>query len=290
MEEKHLFLKAPLPLIDSRQKRDDKKHEERDEKWLHFHHLKHPIQPNKRVLLGNKFSETQFFSIQTICLTKWNDFSVVFQACNRRRKRSLAPFGEESRESATVSVGPLYTAGEGKTYFKYSPLTSLLLFEHNTAEVSYDDNLTVYSPPTEERPYAAAYSEYILITFINLHMYPNNLECVCTHQRLTFINLLLCASGNNLASKKDNVNVPGLVVGLVFALAAAILLVLGGWFVLKKYYWVGGLPHTFDWQIDCNHVFNVSLKRTVCLLWLYNIWQWNNLKKNKFISWQRKTI
>uniref|UniRef100_A0A3B5MAZ6 Si:dkey-103g5.3 n=1 Tax=Xiphophorus couchianus TaxID=32473 RepID=A0A3B5MAZ6_9TELE len=31
------------------------------------------------------------------------------QACNARRKRSLTPFGEESSNSATVSVGPLYT-------------------------------------------------------------------------------------------------------------------------------------------------------------------------------------
>lgn len=46
---------------------------------------------------------------------------VVFQACtNKRRKRSVAAFGEESRESATVTVGPLYTAaGEGKTQKKH---------------------------------------------------------------------------------------------------------------------------------------------------------------------------
>ena len=45
---------------------------------------------------------------------------VVFQACNaQRRKRSATPFGQESRESATVSVGPLYTAAEGKTQQKH---------------------------------------------------------------------------------------------------------------------------------------------------------------------------
>ncbi|XP_014862945.1 PREDICTED: zona pellucida-like domain-containing protein 1 [Poecilia mexicana] len=34
----------------------------------------------------------------------------VTNICNARRKRSLTPFGEESSDSATVSVGPLYTA------------------------------------------------------------------------------------------------------------------------------------------------------------------------------------
>uniref|UniRef100_A0A3P9LK01 Si:dkey-103g5.3 n=1 Tax=Oryzias latipes TaxID=8090 RepID=A0A3P9LK01_ORYLA len=32
--------------------------------------------------------------------------------CNRRRKRSVSPFGQETRDSATVTVGPLYTAQE----------------------------------------------------------------------------------------------------------------------------------------------------------------------------------
>ncbi|XP_041732946.2 zona pellucida-like domain-containing protein 1 [Coregonus clupeaformis] len=34
----------------------------------------------------------------------------LVDACNSRRKRSLEPFGSESVESATVSVGPLYTS------------------------------------------------------------------------------------------------------------------------------------------------------------------------------------
>uniref|UniRef100_A0A3B3VJT4 Si:dkey-103g5.3 n=1 Tax=Poecilia latipinna TaxID=48699 RepID=A0A3B3VJT4_9TELE len=34
----------------------------------------------------------------------------VTNICNARRKRSLTPFGKESSDSATVSVGPLYTA------------------------------------------------------------------------------------------------------------------------------------------------------------------------------------
>ncbi|XP_054458607.1 zona pellucida-like domain-containing protein 1 [Anoplopoma fimbria] len=95
----------------------------------------------------------------------------LLSACNNRRKRSVSPFGEESSESATVSVGPLYTA--------------------------------------EERPYAAAYS-------------------------------------NDVASETEDLNVTGLVVGLVFGSAAATLLVLGGWFALKRFYWVGGLPHAFN--------------------------------------------
>uniref|UniRef100_A0A8C4F6V2 Si:dkey-103g5.3 n=1 Tax=Dicentrarchus labrax TaxID=13489 RepID=A0A8C4F6V2_DICLA len=37
----------------------------------------------------------------------------LLSACNNRRKRSLTPFGEETTDSATVSVGPLYTASEG---------------------------------------------------------------------------------------------------------------------------------------------------------------------------------
>ncbi|XP_035479859.2 zona pellucida-like domain-containing protein 1 [Scophthalmus maximus] len=95
----------------------------------------------------------------------------LLSACGSRRKRSIIPFGEESQESATVSVGPIFTA-------------------------------------QEDRPFAAAYS-------------------------------------NGMAPEKDDVNVTGLVVGVVFGSAAAALLVLGGWFVLKKFYWAGGL-HAFD--------------------------------------------
>nr|XP_046245068.1 zona pellucida-like domain-containing protein 1 [Scatophagus argus] len=99
----------------------------------------------------------------------------LLSACNNRRKRSLTPFGHESSDSATVSVGPLYMAKE-----------------------------------------------------------------------VISINLPLRASGDDVASGRDDVNVTGLVVGVVFGSAAAVLLVLGGWFVLKKFYWVGGLPHAFD--------------------------------------------
>ncbi|XP_075955976.1 zona pellucida-like domain-containing protein 1 [Anarhichas minor] len=97
----------------------------------------------------------------------------ILSACKNRRKRSVTHFGGESRKSATVSVGPLYTAAG------------------------------------EERPYASAYS-------------------------------------NDVASEREDVNVAALAVGLVFGSAAAALLVLGGWFALKKFYRAGGLPHAFN--------------------------------------------
>ncbi|KAM8769082.1 zona pellucida-like domain-containing protein 1 isoform 2-T2 [Acanthopagrus schlegelii] len=98
----------------------------------------------------------------------------LLSACNNnnRRRRSLTPFGKETTDSATVSVGPLYVADE-------------------------------------DRPYSAAYS-------------------------------------SGAASEGDGVDMTGLAVGVVFGSAAAVLLVLGGWFILKKFYWVGGLPHAFD--------------------------------------------
>lgn len=53
-------------------------------------------------------------------------------------------------------------------------------------------------------------------------------------------------SGDNLASQKDDLNVTGLIVGVVFGSAASVVLVLAGWFVLKKFCWAGRLPHTFN--------------------------------------------
>ncbi|KAL6471022.1 hypothetical protein MHYP_G00196720 [Metynnis hypsauchen] len=44
-------------------------------------------------------------------------------------------------------------------------------------------------------------------------------------------------------SVKSQEKVTGAVVGAVFATAAAVMLVVAGWFVLKKVYWIGGLPH-----------------------------------------------
>uniref|UniRef100_A0A3Q2XJH2 Si:dkey-103g5.3 n=1 Tax=Hippocampus comes TaxID=109280 RepID=A0A3Q2XJH2_HIPCM len=52
--------------------------------------------------------------------------------------------------------------------------------------------------------------------------------------------------GDNLASQKDDLNVTGLIVGVVFGSAASVVLVLGGWFVLKKFCWAGRLPRTFN--------------------------------------------
>ncbi|KAK5612521.1 hypothetical protein CRENBAI_012435 [Crenichthys baileyi] len=40
---------------------------------------------------------------------------VLLSACDARRKRSLTPYGGESSDSATISVGPLYTAKQGNT-------------------------------------------------------------------------------------------------------------------------------------------------------------------------------
>ncbi|XP_042341961.1 zona pellucida-like domain-containing protein 1 [Plectropomus leopardus] len=93
----------------------------------------------------------------------------LLAACNnqKRRKRSVTPFGEESSESATITVGPLYTAAE-------------------------------------DRPYAASYS-------------------------------------HDVPLERDDVNMTGLAVGVVFGSAAVVLLVLGAWFTLKKFYWTGGL-------------------------------------------------
>lgn len=67
-----------------------------------------------------------------------------------------------------------------------------------------------------------------------------------TSQKVIHITLPLRASGNDVALQRDDVNVTGLVVGVVFGSAAAVLLVLGGWFVLKRFYWAGGRPHAFD--------------------------------------------
>ncbi|TKS81035.1 Zona pellucida-like domain-containing protein 1 [Collichthys lucidus] len=88
----------------------------------------------------------------------------LLNSCQGRRKRSLAPFGKESTDSATVSAGPLYMAGED----------------------------------------------------------------------------------GDREQETDDLNVTGLVVGLVFGSAAAAMLVLGGWCVLKKYALTGGLFHGFD--------------------------------------------
>lgn len=45
------------------------------------------------------------------------------------------------------------------------------------------------------------------------------------------------------SEREEDEDVTGLVVGVVFGSAAAALLVLGAWVALKKFYWVGGMPH-----------------------------------------------
>ncbi|TWW77240.1 zona pellucida-like domain-containing protein 1 [Takifugu flavidus] len=100
-----------------------------------------------------------------------NKCQELLSACGNRRRRALTPFGRQSTDSATLSLGPLYMANE-------------------------------------EKPLAAPYSEDV--------------------------------------ASEDEVNVTGVAVGVVFGSAAAVLLVLGGWFVLKKFYWAGGIPRAFN--------------------------------------------
>ncbi|XP_066518668.1 zona pellucida-like domain-containing protein 1 [Hoplias malabaricus] len=49
--------------------------------------------------------------------------------------------------------------------------------------------------------------------------------------------------GGAAQSEKGQDKMTGAVVGAVFATAAAVLLVVAGWFVLKKVHWISGLPH-----------------------------------------------
>ncbi|CAN9511372.1 unnamed protein product [Ophioblennius macclurei] len=97
----------------------------------------------------------------------------LLATCSSRRKRSLVPFGQETDESAALTIGPLYIS-------------------------------------ERDRPAAAAYSN---------SMPPEEEE-----------------------EKKWT----ALVVGVVFGSAAAVLLVLGSWFVLKKINWAGGLSRLLD--------------------------------------------
>uniref|UniRef100_A0A3B4A4N6 ZP domain-containing protein n=1 Tax=Periophthalmus magnuspinnatus TaxID=409849 RepID=A0A3B4A4N6_9GOBI len=41
-----------------------------------------------------------------------NKCQEILAGCNSKRKRSVTPFGQEDKDSATVSAGPLYTAAE----------------------------------------------------------------------------------------------------------------------------------------------------------------------------------
>ncbi|KAJ8368259.1 hypothetical protein SKAU_G00082870 [Synaphobranchus kaupii] len=100
---------------------------------------------------------------------------MLLDACiNRRRRRSVDPFGSQAEDSATLTMGPIYTK-------------------------DYD---------AVDKP---LYSTY---------------------------------GGRDKPASETNVT--GLVVGLIFACAGAVLLVLGAWFALKKYYFRGGMPHSFN--------------------------------------------
>lgn len=54
-----------------------------------------------------------------------------------------------------------------------------------------------------------------------------------------------CKSGGSEPSNRNNVNMAGVVVGVMFATCGAVALVMAGWFVLKKFYWAGSLPRAF---------------------------------------------
>lgn len=71
------------------------------------------------------------------------------------------------------------------------------------------------------------------------------LENLMTTKKAISINLPMRASDDDMESETDDLNVTGLVVGLVFGSAAAAMLVLGGWCVLKKFALTGGLFHAF---------------------------------------------
>lgn len=129
----------------------------------------------------------------------------------------------------------------------------------------------LYSP-SKDKQHAASYSEYNSITFITLQINPKFLEVFKTTWKVISVNLPLCASGSHVAPERDDVNVTGLVVGVVFGSAAAALLVLGGWFALKKLYLVWGYPHAFDWRIRWPTVLTSSAHVIYCNnVWIQNL-------------------
>ncbi|XP_051962557.1 zona pellucida-like domain-containing protein 1 [Xyrauchen texanus] len=105
-----------------------------------------------------------------------NKCQELLKSCNsngKRRRRALEPYGSQVKDSATVSVGPLYTAAL-----------------------------------KNDVPTASAY-------------------------------------GGSEPLDRNNVNVAGVVVGVIFATGGVVLLAMAGWFVLKKFYWAGALPQAF---------------------------------------------
>lgn len=100
-----------------------------------------------------------------------NKCQELLNSCNsNRRRRATEPFGSQAKDSATVSVGPLYTEA-------------------------------LQSNPPSPSTY-----------------------------------------GGSEPLNKNNVNMAGVVLGVMFATGGAVALVMVGWFVLKKFYWAGSLP------------------------------------------------
>ncbi|KAI2656224.1 Zona pellucida-like domain-containing protein 1 [Labeo rohita] len=105
-----------------------------------------------------------------------NKCQELLDSCNStrtRKRRALEPYGTQGKDSATVSVGPLYTAA-----------------------------------------------------------LPNDVPSAL-------------ASGGSEPLNRNNMNVAGVVVGVIFATGGAVFLVMAGWFVLKKFLWAGALPRAF---------------------------------------------
>ncbi|TRY84874.1 hypothetical protein DNTS_017990, partial [Danionella cerebrum] len=105
-----------------------------------------------------------------------NKCQELLNSCNStkvRKRRASEPFGTQAKESATVSLGPLYTAA--------------LKAEASTPS----------------------------------------------------------AYGGSEPQTREGMNVAGVVAGIIFATGGALVLVMAGWFVLKKFFWAGGLPRAF---------------------------------------------
>ncbi|ROL53319.1 Zona pellucida-like domain-containing protein 1 [Anabarilius grahami] len=150
---------------------------------------------NRTAVLYNGFSKFSRFSFEAFRFVEHRDqekssiyLHCILRLCepnkcqellnsctsNRtRQRRALEPYGSQAKESATVSVGPLYSAAL-----------------------------------KNDVPTASAY-------------------------------------GGSEPFNSDNMNVAGVVVGVIFATGGAVLMVMAGWFVLKKFFWAGGLPLAF---------------------------------------------
>ena len=89
-------------------------------------------------------------------------------------------------------------------------------------------------------PAAAAYGEFSFTASLN------GMYTIYRIPPTTCPTFSLHGPGGGTQTKDSKGDVTGLVVGIVFGTAAVALLVLGGWFIMKKFYWAGGLPHAFN--------------------------------------------